>query len=219
MKKRKLLITTLLLITLMATLVFAISEKQMCKRAASQERRAEYKTCINDYKECRKNCGQEKKSCLTEVKQDYAKCREQCIDRECKRTCSQKMRAEKKECSKRECLRECRDEKNECKKQAKNKYQEAKEACETTVFEVSQEECEAAGGLYHEICNGPYFDIICSPQKFCICNGNNEYSCPSNYTCNHKIKNILPRKGNTIQGYKDFLGNELGDIGICEKQK
>ena len=88
-----------------------------------------------------------------------------------------------------------------------------------TPFDVNEEECENAGGFYHEVCNGPYFDIICSPQKFCICDGEDGYSCPGNYTCNHKIRNLLPRKGNTVQGYKDQLGNELGDIGICEKQE
>lgn len=222
MIKIRFILLCFLIPILIATIVIAASPKQEireCRKELSYQRRIEYKECINDYKDCRKTCNQEKKACLSEVKQNYSECKDSCSDRKCKRTCSQEMRTEKKECSKTQCLKNCRNESRVCKQEAKNKYKQGKADCEFGSFNVKQEDCEAAGGFYHEICNGPYFDIICSPKKFCICDGNSGYSCPGNYTCNHDIKGFLPRKIHTIQGYKDLLGNKLGDIGICEKQQ
>jgi hypothetical protein len=218
--KKRILISAFLLVVLLAAGVIAASQTiRECKREVSAEKRAEYKECFGDYKECRKNCSQEKKTCVQDAKEKYYECRENCTDRYCKRECSKSYRTKRKECSKKECLKECRKEKNERKNEAKEKYKKNREKCETTPFDVGQEDCEKAGGFYHEICNGPYFDIICSPKKFCICDGESEHGCPANHTCNHHIRNLLPRRMHTIQGYKDLLGNELGDIGICEKQE
>jgi len=213
-KKTKWILVCFFIAVFLATIVIAQRVVKDCRKDCSQERRNETRICNSEYKECRIVCMEEKKACLNEVKQNYTDCRNNCSERGCVRACSKEMRAEKKECSKSECLKECRNIKNDCKGEAKETYNECRSLCEISPYEVSETECE----FYHEICNGPYFDIICSKDKFCICDGDAGYSCPENYTCNHDIEEFLPRKIHTIQGYRDLLGNDLGDIGVCQKE-
>ena len=221
MEKNKVIIISLLIVlTISSVLAFSNTQAiRECKRDALNERRAEQKECTDNNKECQISCNQEKKNCLQQATQEYRNCFQECNDRECKRTCSKNQVVEKKQCYSNQCSKECRDNFNTCNKGTKERYEEKRENCEISPFQIEREDCENAGGFYHEICNGPYFDIICSPQKFCICEGDSEYTCPENYTCNKNIKNFLPRARNTIQGYKDFLGNDLGKIGVCEKQE
>jgi hypothetical protein len=79
---------------------------------------------------------------------------------------------------------------------------------------VEENSCVQAGGLYQQLCNGPYFDIVCSAQNFCICGGNFNYTCPQNNIC---LKDFIsPNKRlTTITGWKTLSGVALGDIGVC----
>lgn len=213
-KKTNWVLFCFLAMIFLATIVLAQSRiVRDCRKNCSSEKRNETKICNGNYKECRVECGEVKKTCLDGLKQNYSDCRNNCTERGCIRECSKEMKAEKKDCSKIDCLKECRDIKNVCREEAKNKSYECRKICEISPYKVSENECE----FYHEICNGPYFDVICSKDKFCICDGAGNYSCPQNYTCNHEIEEFLPRKKHTVQGYKDFLGNDLGDIGVCMK--
>jgi len=210
----------LLMIILVITLVIA-TEVSYCKKDCSFNKRIDIKTCNNAYKECRQVCNDNKKSCLYNVSEDYQICKEECdllIDkRTCKRECVRQKIHDKKNCSKRECLAECRKERKNCKRYVKVKWLDCRYNCSFSQVSLSQEECENAGGFFHQICNGVYYDIICSPDKFCICDGFGDYQCPANYSCNHNIKKYLPRKQHTVKGYKDLLGNALGNIGVCMK--
>lgn len=93
--------------------------------------------------------------------------------------------------------------------------------CKTTEFcnfdkpKIEETSCVESGGLYQQLCNGPYFDIVCTPKKYCVCEGLGEYSCPENNVCLTDFNVRLPRVKQTIEGFKDLLGNPLGDIGIC----
>jgi len=214
MEKKNKWILVCFMVVFLATIVFAQSFVTDCRKKCSDERGNETKICNDGYKACRVECGEEKKTCLDNVKQNHTACNNNCSERGCIRECSKKMIEEKKECGKTECLKECRDTRNVCRDEAKNKSHECREACEINPYEVGEDECE----FYHEICNGPYFDVICSKDKFCICDGDKNYSCPQNYTCSHEIEEFLPRKKHTVQGYRDLLGNDLGDIGVCKKE-
>lgn len=96
--------------------------------------------------------------------------------------------------------------------------------CKKTLFcnfkdmTIEKSKCVSNGGFYQELCNGPYFDIVCSQDSFCQCDGNSNYACPEDYVCVHNFTSSLTRKSQTIAGWKTLLGFELGDIGICGKK-
>lgn len=96
-----------------------------------------------------------------------------------------------------------------------------KTVCQKTQFcnydppNLNQTLCEKNNGLYQQLCNGPYFDIVCSKDAFCLCDGNMDYSCPLGYYCLHEFSSLLTRKYQTIPGYKTLLGYSLGNVGIC----
>ena len=89
--------------------------------------------------------------------------------------------------------------------------------CNFQDISTNKDECMMSGGLYQQLCNGPYFDIVCSKDHFCLCEGINNYSCAPGYKCLKEFSNSLTRKSNTIPGWKTLLGFSLGDIGICTK--
>jgi len=224
MKKRfAFLCLGVLTILFLTSFVLAASFKKQiseCKKECKLNRRTEIKNYNNEYKECRNVYNDEKKTCLNETKFQYAECKETCDEldgmekRQCKRECSSEKRIQKKTCSKREELLECRTARRECINSLKEEYVSCKNECKHTGILQDETQCTDAGGFFYEICNGPYFDIICSSEKFCLCDGNNNNTCPEGYICNHDIRQLLPRR-NTINGYKDFLGNDLGEIGTC----
>jgi hypothetical protein len=96
--------------------------------------------------------------------------------------------------------------------------------CKKTLFcnfndlTIEESKCVSSGGFYQQLCNGPYFDIVCSQNDFCQCDGNSNYSCPEGYACIHNFTSSLTRKSQTIAGFKTLLGFELGDIGLCAKK-
>jgi hypothetical protein len=86
--------------------------------------------------------------------------------------------------------------------------------CNFNNVSIGKELCVSSGGLFHALCNGPYFDIVCSSKKFCLCGGTNEYQCPLNHECIQDF--ISPNKRiHTIDGWKNLLGQDLGTIGVC----
>lgn len=97
-------------------------------------------------------------------------------------------------------------------------------SCKKTLFcnfndlTLEKNKCVSNGGFYQQLCNGPYFDIVCSQNAFCQCDGNSNYSCPEGYACIHNFTSSLTRKSQTISGWKTLLGFELGDIGLCAKK-
>jgi len=221
MKKNGIYITIgLLVIVLLASVVLASSQKKQvsdCRVNCTSVSRNETKICNEDYKICRTKCWEEKKACLNETQERFHACREECLGRWCSRDCAKKRIMERKECSKSECLLDCRDNRSNCTEASKANFSSCKDQCELSPFEISQEDCENASGRFYRLCNGPYFDIVCSKGNYCICDGKANYTCPGNHTCNHDIEEFLPRKTQAPEVYKDLLGNDLGDIGICEK--
>ncbi len=220
MKKNVVYIAIVLLTIFLLVEVLAESQKQQisgCKANCSNISRSAIKVCNDDYRACRTECGAGKKACMNETQQRFYDCKEKCFGRWCTRDCSKKRINERKECSKSECLPDCRDKSGNCTEAAKANFSSCKEGCEESPFEISPEDCGNAGGFFYKLCNGPYFDIVCSKESFCICDGKANYTCLGNYTCNHNIEEFLPRKTQTPEIYKDLIGNDLGDIGICEK--
>lgn len=85
--------------------------------------------------------------------------------------------------------------------------------CHLTDVSYSQSACTSSGGLYQGLCNGPYFDVVCTGRKYCLCDGNENWTCGATSACVHDF-HVTVRQG-TIDGWKDLLGRHLGDIGIC----
>ncbi|MBR9704436.1 hypothetical protein GOV12_03435 [Candidatus Pacearchaeota archaeon] len=229
--KYKLLILTFIIVILSTNLILALTseerkeirdckkESYLAKKNFYKEIRDEYKECRNECKEleryerrdCRKACSNEKKLKYNVIKikfQRYSSyCRYQITnpDIKCENGTYNIGDTFLQDCEICKC-----NQKGElsCKK---TPY------CNYNQLNQNQDECESAGGFFHEICNGPYFDIICSKSKYCICEGSNNYECPNNQTCIKDFSVSFYRRGNTIPGQTDRLGNNLGDIGICAK--
>ncbi len=220
MKKNTVYIAIALIAIFLLAGVLAESQKKQvsgCKTNCSSISRNAIKICNDDYKACRIKCNEEKKACLDATQQKFHSCLENCSSRWCSRDCTKQRIKERKECSKSECLLDCRDKRGNCTETAKANFSSCKESCEVSPFEITEEECENASGFFYRLCNGPYFDIVCSKESYCICDGKANYTCPMNYTCNHDIEEFLPRKTQAPEVYKDLIGHNLGDIGICEK--
>ncbi len=197
--------------------------------AATQEER-------NQYQLCRSNCLDDKKISQDLCKSDFSECKTLCISN---RTCSSNCVKERIN-----CLKQANSEHVSCQKQCKaiiapkcldGTYNlgdtftsgcqiceckaNGKISCKKDAFcnknaSVSESSCLQAGGLYSPLCNGPYFDLLCTQQNFCLCEGTNNYSCPLNYECMKSF--VSPNKRtHTINGWKDVIGLSLGDIGIC----
>lgn len=220
----------LIIALLSVSMISALSPRKPvidCNKKCTSERTAMTKICNSEHKSCREICNSEKESCLDIIEQTFDLCRGSCYnsssnskDRECNRLCSFARIELKKTCAKQDCLNECRTEKKTCNDNIKNSTANCKAACEaeSAGLITNKEECESSGGLFYKLCNGPYFDIVCTQDEFCICSGKSNYTCPQNYICDKKIKDFLPRKTNTISGYRDLSGNLLGDIGVCRKE-
>jgi hypothetical protein len=90
--------------------------------------------------------------------------------------------------------------------------------CNFKDINIKEDECIENNGLYQKLCNGPYFDLVCSKNKFCLCEGAGNYACPEDYICIKEFRLTLNRRDNTIPGWKTHLGKDLGDVGICAKK-
>lgn len=189
-----------------------------------------------DFKNCSTECRTTQKEGLDSCKANYETCKQECNDSSCTKNCSKEKTA---------CVRNANENYKECKKDCKAevmpkclnetyKYGETfaqgcelceckangKVSCKKESFcnlnvTVSEEECSQNGGFYQALCNGPYFGIVCSQKEFCICGGDNNFTCPADYQCLTDF--VSPNKRTTIGGWKTLLGNPLGEIGVCGK--
>ena len=189
---------------------------------------------------CKQNCVQTHKSALAECSTNYIGCKQSCgMNRTCSNICYQEKTA---------CIRTANKEKNSCQTQCLligrptclngtyNQSQIFTQGCDICECKfngvvsckrepfcnkntsITEQSCTQVGGLYTQLCNGPYFDIVCSQNKFCLCKGNNNYTCPASSECLTDF--ISPnRRTHTIGGWKTLLGKPLGQIGICAFNK
>jgi hypothetical protein len=148
--------------------------------------------------ECKKDCRLLRFLDKADCESSFKECRTLCFSTECKRECS---------LEKRDCIIQSNKDYNSCKSLCINNQID---------FSINESVCQNSGGLYQEICNGPYFDIVCSQQKFCICGGNFNYTCPVDYLCVMKFASPNKRLP-TIDGWKTLIGVKLGNIGLCGK--
>jgi len=149
-------------------------------------------------KECKQDCRANRVLDKIECKASYEECREDCRGYSCRRTCTQ--------------------EKNLCLKEANDDYKVCQDICKHGLFDfsISQDSCTEAGGFYESLCNGPYFGVVCTQTKFCMCKGNEDYSCPVNYSCVKNFKTAYMQYY-SVEGWVNLLGQPLGNIGLCAK--
>lgn len=218
MKKILMLAISILAIILLTSLVFALSAKD-CKKECSFAKRdsiynsnAEFKLCkqncnLTNYGKCVANCSNEKRIIIKRTNQEFSNCNEKC--KYAGITC-ENGRYKGGEVFLEGC--------NRCVCGLNSKI-----SCIKTDFcnynaKINKSYCELNGGFFNQLCNGPYFDIFCSKDNYCICDGFNNNSCPSDFFCMHNFSISAGRKANTIPGWKDLLGKKLGDIGVCVKK-
>jgi hypothetical protein len=170
-----------------------------CARTYVQGKRA---CSISD---CRRQCATEKRDCVTGARDDYKGCCQACDESGFDHiTCQDGAYT-----AGTVLLRGCDtctcgyDGELNCKESP------------TCNYDVSITEEECTGGLFQPLCAGPYFRLRCSREKYCLCGGDAGYTCPENSVCLHEFKAKIPP---TLKGYRDKLGQPLGDIGICGKR-
>lgn len=178
--------------------------------------------CRATYYEARDVCSAAFDECIFEC--DDTSCRSACFSErsQCRRDANAVYRSCRLDCSKDpECLLpenadgeefEMGCEVCECNSRGKMR-------CKTDNFcnrdvEVEETFCMDNGGFFSRLCRGPYFGAVCSQMEFCICGGVNEYSCAEDYECLTDF--ISPVRTNyRLLGFRDQLGNDLGEIGVC----
>ncbi len=219
MKKRSHFIF-ILLILLIPSIIALSSQKEigLCKKECSVDKgnaidicnykyRQCFISCLKKDKECYYECEFEKKYCLSEIKFRFGSCAKNCNYIEKNITCGIYKLGEifYEDCKICKCVY---DGRINCKRT---------DFCNYNKVLRNKTLCITNKGLYQQLCNGPYFDIVCSKDNFCLCDGNDSYSCPIDYICLHDFSLSLTRRGHTISGWKTLLGVELGNIGICVK--
>lgn len=200
--------------------------------AVTKGQRQEYRSCTSDCRDVRTDV---RDSCRA----DYKQCKESCEDRDCKITCARERISCMKQVNSnyRECRNICRDhlipkcEFNGEIYQGSDEFENGCETCECRRNgkvrckqddfchkdpEISEQSCTQAGGLFQGLCEGTHYRLFCSRQKYCICEGDDNYSCPSEYECLTDFKAPGNRVYN-LQSWRDMLGKPLGEIGICVK--
>ena len=216
MKKKSLFISFIIFILLISfsQALDQTTNINACKKGCRDVNKESLDVCKVNYQLCReictnyackKICAQEQVACRIDVRSDLHICQKNCISEQLPATClngaynlSDKF---KEGCDVCECKN---NGKVECKRD---------NFCNKNTS-ITEETCKNNGGLYLPLCNGPYFDLVCSQEKFCLCQGNNDSTCPLNYECLNNF--ISPNKRvHTISGWKNFLGQPLGNIGIC----
>jgi len=218
--KKKIIIMLFILAVSFSIVLVSASQASDCRKECSSIKKIDRSNCLSDYKlckddcakdrTCKKLCSNEKKSCTKEVSLDYKDCSKKCKYLGKNITC-----LDGKYKGGESFLDGCQI--CECK-------YNSRVSCKKTDFcnfnEVLDDEpvCSSNNGLYQQLCNGPYFDIVCSKDNFCLCSGDNEYSCPENYYCLHEFSPGLTRSRYTLKGWKTLLGASLGDIGVCVKK-
>ena len=219
MKKRIALLIIGLFVAVGFVFLVSASESKICREECINNKNLEREKCYSHYESCKEECTDRKcirlcynenKDCLKKSKDEYLKCSKKCAYIGKNTSCMNgKYKAGETFLS--GCqICECNYNKRiSCKKT---------DFCNFKEVLKDKNQCESSNGLYQQLCNGPYFDIVCSKDNFCLCDGNNDYGCPENYLCLHDFNPSLTRRGYTIAGWKDLLGFPLGDIGICAKK-
>lgn len=209
-----------ILSVIVSIILISANEIRDCKTVCVSDKKLDKDNCSSLYSSCKDNCNKErlcmnscvkeKTTCLKQASSNFLKCSKKCMYIGKNITClNGKYNAGET------FLEGCRV----CECQYNSRV-----SCKKTDFcnfnEVLNDKtvCETNNGLYQQLCNGPYFDIVCSQSNFCLCDGNNNYSCPKNYYCLHDFSLSLTRRGYTIAGWKTLLGVQLGNIGICAKK-
>ncbi len=221
MKKRSYIIFLLLIFLIAIPNIIALSEQKtisLCKKECSSSKSNVTNLCNQDFVQCRNNCSKkdkdcnyecdiEKRNCLSEISFRLGSCTRNCIYIFKNITCGNHSLGEVfyDNCS------ICKCEYNRRINCKKTDY------CNHKKILRNKNQCISNNGLYQPLCNGPYFDIVCSKDNFCLCDGNNNYSCSADYICLHEFNPSLTRRGYTLTGWKNLLGADLGDIGICVK--
>jgi len=212
---------SIFLLFLFLPIAFALSAEQReeyntCKTNCLEIKNAEKEICTSNYLSCRSSCQSNytcsssciktKSECMREVNKDHNSCQKVCREILVPKCLNGTYNAGETFVS------GC----DVCKCNTNGKVSCKKEAFCNKNTSVSEEECKPHG-LYYPLCNGPYFDIVCSQEKFCLCSGFSNYSCPNNHECLKDFISPNKRTQNTIIGFKDLLGRPLGDIGVCVK--
>jgi hypothetical protein len=221
-----------------------VSECRTESKSCYSECKEEYNTCIDNQEtileECKSNCTD--KSCVRQCSSDFrANKRQLCDYNSCRKLCSIERRECRREAltDYRECRSSCQytpfDSNIKCEYEgityrAGQKFLEGCDSCkcrfdgsvdcQDTQFcnfqdvIIPKRTCESSGGLYLGLCRGPYFGIGCSQKKYCLCAGDDNYSCPLDHTC---ILDFEPPriKSSSVPGWKNMIGQPLGDIGVC----
>lgn len=193
--------------------------------------------------ECRKNCDERKKIAISECYGSFDLCDSACSGHiECRKHCYR----EKVKCFREKislfslCSKDCRYTALNISLDCVGGYKagqmflrgcdkcfcnfDGKIKCEKTHFcnfdnvSLSKESCVSAGGLFQPLCNGPHFDLVCTVENYCICGGKSNFSCPKDYFCVTDFLSPNKRKAQTINGWKNQLGQSLGEIGVCAQK-
>lgn len=175
-----------------------------CLRSCTAEQRESRRAC--SLNECTANCYSERKTCTDLVNSVYKSCPQSCSQQNVPISCGNHSPGDLffQGCDACACTYggdiKC----------------VSTPLCHFTDTWVPRSECAEAGGLYHQLCNGPYFDIVCSRANYCLCEGVDEFTCPAEFTCVTEFT-LRPPRTQTTGGWKDMIGRELGDIGICAR--
>lgn len=216
MKKRNFIVALFLVLVLFATGVLAAdnSETAQCRNDCVVARDGGLNFCALEFSDCKASCSGS--VCARECSRNYNLCKKNFVSdyKMCTKLC---LGADLR------CLNGTfeRNEKfaqgcDVCKCNAQGKITCSREPFCNRNVTISSTSCAQGGGFFERICNGPYFDIVCSQKKYCICAGNAGYSCPADYDC--LMDFVSPNKrSHTIDGWKTLLGVPLGEIGVCVK--
>ncbi len=227
-----LILTTLILLLAIITIANAqtnqtnVTNTKECMTSCVTQQRETLKQCNSNYTQCIFSCSDQRKACTEQKTNEFNSCKSDCSlisDRKeknaCLKVCSEKYK-EIRQCNQRECRDACSDNNKLCKQESKDQYDSCMNLCKPKEplydFIIDKQTCVDSGGFYQRLCKGPFFDVVCTPQDYCQCSGNNNYSCPKDYQCikDHKI---VVRGRDSISGWRTLHGQPLGDSGICGK--
>lgn len=184
----------------------ANATKILCLRECSRVQREDLKSCSAN--SCLQECSDTKKECAKIANLGFENCNSYCQYGSENRTCENGNYVGG-EIFERGC------DKCVCKYDGKVKCEKTK-FCNNEDVDISRESCEMNGGLFQGLCAGPYFDVVCTAQNYCLCGGFSNYTCPESYECVTEF-NVRVRSDGSVPGWKDLLGRNLGAIGVCAR--
>lgn len=214
------------IVTILCLFVFSIS---VASSLVSEQQK--------EISSCKSNCVSMRNNSIAVCKQSYNSCNLECDNFPCKINCSKQRSGCLKETNNESisCQKGCKEKynvKRTCMNGTYNNGDVFTQGCEICKcgtdgrvnckkdnfcnhnVSLTESQCVTAGGLYHQLCKGPYFSILCTPKKYCLCEGNKEYSCPANYKC---VKEFISptRRQASLREWGTLLGEPLGEIGVC----